>query len=229
MTRTLRIPVLLAGLIAAALIAGSLLFRSTDRPAAAALTPVQPTLVDGIPQQGMVLGRSDARVTLVEYADLQCPYCDQWERQTLPTLVSRFVRTGQLRIEFRGLAFLGPDSDRALRAVLAASRQGRGWQMLTGLYARQGAENSGWVTDDLLRIVAQSGGIDAGRMFRDMPGGDITSEMSALASQATRDGIHGTPSLLVGPTGGHLQQITLTTLAPSGTVPAVQRLLAAGS
>jgi protein-disulfide isomerase len=224
MIRSLRTPVLAAGLIAAALIAGSLFFRSTDKSAS---SPVhaQPTMVDGIPQQGMVLGRPDAPVTLVEYADLQCPYCAQWEQQTLPALVSRYVLSGKVRIEFRGLAFLGPDSERGLRAVLAAGRQGRGWQMLTGLYARQGVENSGWLTDDMLRTVARSGGVDAARMFRDMPSAGITAEMSTLATQATRDGIHGTPSLLVGQTGGHLQQITLTTLAPSGTLPAVQRLL----
>src|SRR5512141_2096373 len=98
-------------------------------------------LLDGIPQQGTVLGKPDAPVTLVEYADFQCPYCAQWALGTLPALVRDYVRAGKLRIEFRGLAFLGPDSETALRAALAAGREDGLWNVVELLYANQGAEN----------------------------------------------------------------------------------------
>jgi protein-disulfide isomerase len=58
-------------------------------------------LLEGIPQSGTVIGKDDAPVTLVEYADLQCPFCAEWSRQTFPELVANYVRKGQLRIEFR--------------------------------------------------------------------------------------------------------------------------------
>jgi protein-disulfide isomerase len=108
----------------------------------------------GIPQQGAALGDPNAKVTLVEYADLQCPYCARWSTQTLPVLVDEYVRTGKVRIVFRGLAFLGPDSVRALRVTLAAGRQNRLWDVLERLYYRQGAENSGWATEAMLHEVA---------------------------------------------------------------------------
>ena len=97
---------------------------ATATPPAAELAG-EAGLLRGIPQQGTALGSPDAPVTLVEYADLQCPYCAQWARDAFPELVRDYVRTGRVRIVFRGLAFLGPDSDAALRAALAAGQQRR--------------------------------------------------------------------------------------------------------
>ena len=89
-----------------------------------------------------MLGNPDAPVTLVEYVDLQCPYCAEWAVRTFPVLVSDYVRTGKLRIVFHGLAFIGPDSDTALRTALAAGREDRLWDVVAGFYVRQGAENA---------------------------------------------------------------------------------------
>jgi protein-disulfide isomerase len=58
------------------------------------------SLFAGIEQQGVALGSPRAPVTLVEYADLQCPYCAQWSRETLPVLVGQYVEAGKLRIVF---------------------------------------------------------------------------------------------------------------------------------
>ncbi len=93
-------------------------------------------------------------MTLVEYADLQCPYCAQWARETLPVLVDEYVEAGKLRIVFQGLAFIGPDSDKALRTAIAAGQDNHLWDVVHGLYASQGAENSGWVTDGLVGEIA---------------------------------------------------------------------------
>ena len=73
-------------------------------------------------------------MTLVEYADLQCPYCAQWARDALPTLVEDYVKSGKLRIVFSGMAFIGPDSDKALRTALAAGREDHLWDVVHGLY-----------------------------------------------------------------------------------------------
>ena len=110
-------------------------------------------------------------------------------------LVDEYVRTGKVRIVFRGLAFLGPDSVRALRVTLAAGRQNRLWDVLEGLYYRQGAENSGWVTEAMLHEVAGHRAIAGSGA----PWVDRELTKSAQAAQAA--GVAGTPAFQIGRTG----------------------------
>jgi protein-disulfide isomerase len=185
------------------------------------------SLFAGIPQQGAVIGSPMARVTLVEYADLQCPYCGKWAQETLPVLIKEYVRTGKLRIVFKGLAFLGPDSQKALRAVIAAGRQGRLWELVHGLYENQGAENSGWVTNELLRdLCSEIPGVDQAKLVAAGRNGWVRGEMERAAASAEAAGVTGTPAFQIGPTGGQLQTVELTSLAPDGIVPAVESVLA---
>jgi len=164
----------------------------TTTPNAAALN------LDGIPQEGVYLGAPDANVTLIEYADLQCPACRAYNEVVVPSIVERYVRPGDVRAEFRGLAFIGDDSERALRFVLAAGLQNRLWNLQDALYRNQGGENTGWVTDELVRTLASTiPGLDADRMFEDADGDVVTSMIQASAVSAESDGVRGTPTLFV--------------------------------
>ena len=110
-------------------------------------------LFRGIPQRENVLGAADAPVTLVEYADLQCPYCRDFELQWMPSLVARYVHSGKAKVVFRPLAFIGADSVRGRNAVIAAGLQGRLFETVQMFYASQGAENAGWLDDGLVKSV----------------------------------------------------------------------------
>ena len=107
-----------AAAVAVVLIGASLLSARDDGDDGGATTAITggadvEALLDGIPQSGTVLGEDDAAVTLVEYADLQCPFCAEWSLRTFPELVADYVRDGELRIEFRGLTFIGPEFEQA--------------------------------------------------------------------------------------------------------------------
>ncbi len=165
-------------------------------------------LFDGIPQAGPVLGSPTAPVTLVEYADLQCPYCAVWARDAFPAVVREYARTGKLRIVFRGLAFIGPESATALRTALAAGRQRKLWNVVELLYRNQGSENGGWVTDSFLRALGREiPGLDAGLMLaqRSLPG--VTRQLEAAKREAELAGVTGTPTFELGPTGGALERL----------------------
>ena len=91
-------------------------------PAGAKVAGIQETneLLKGIPQTGSELGEKDAPITLVEFADLQCPFCKQFATTTYPVIVNDYVSKGKVRVEFRTMTFIGPDSEKAARAAAAA-------------------------------------------------------------------------------------------------------------
>ena len=162
--RILAVVLLIAAGLAAALIAISVTGGSDEPAPGAAVHGAATTnaLLGGIPQNGNVLGDPKAPVTLVEYADLQCPYCARWAVDTFPALVDEYVRPGKVRIVFNGLAFVGPDSLPALQTVVSAGEQRKLWNVAELIYHNQGTENTGWVTDDLMRTIGEAvPGLDA--------------------------------------------------------------------
>lgn len=182
--------------VAVALVVLAVVSRSGDDDAAPTTTAVVD--LDGIPQDGVILGSPDAVVTLIEYADLQCPACRAYTESYLPALVERYVRPGRVKAEFRGIAFIGQDSEKALRYVLAAGLQDRLWQLQEALYRSQGGENSGWVTEDLVReLAAEIPDLDVDRVLADAQSDQVTAMMSETAAQADAAEVPGTPSLAI--------------------------------
>jgi protein-disulfide isomerase len=202
--------------------------RDAAAPSTSASKPVaQRSLFAGIEQHGPALGSPKAPVTLVECADLQCPYCALWARRALPTLVERYVRTGKLRIVFHGLAFIGPDSEKALRTAYATGAENHLWDVVDGLYARQGGENGGWVSDALVGDVAAGiAGLDGGRLLTSRWSSSVERQIEHAAAAAQKAGVRGTPSFQVGPTNGRLELVEVSSLDARGLIPAVEAALA---
>jgi protein-disulfide isomerase len=174
-----------------------------------------------IPQSGLSLGSPNAPVTIVEFADLQCPFCAEYHHNVLPSILDRYVRTGRVRLELRLLRFLGPDSDRLARTALAASAQNRMWQFVGLAYDRQGRENSGYATSEFINRLARDAGmkrVDAGAAAERQVRGN-----ERLAKTA---GIDSTPSFLIGPTGGTLHRFQPSELTPGAFIPAIDKELA---
>lgn len=219
-----------AALVAAALVGASLLGSSKAQgeatvPQALAAPVERDALFRGIPQDGIALGDPDAPVTLVEYADLQCPYCAQWARDVLPAIADEFVRSGRVRIVFRGLSFIGPESDTALRAGLAAGEQDRLWDVVHGLFLQQGAENSGWVSDALLRSFDGTG-LDTQRMLDSMQSPWVERQLTAAEQAAAAVGVPGTPFFQAGRTGRALESLHVSSLDADTFRRELNRLLA---
>jgi len=154
-------------------------------------------LFAGIPQRGTTLGAPSAPVTLVQFEDMQCPVCREYQEDGFSGVVDEYVRPGKVKLRFAGLAFLGSDSEKALSHVLAAGKQGKLWQYVDALYANQGAENSGWVTDDLLERLAGDVGLDWARLQQDAASSEVKQEAQASAAEAARLQVPGTPSFFV--------------------------------
>jgi protein-disulfide isomerase len=130
-----------------------------------------------------------------------------------------------VRLVFRGLSFIGPDSERALRAALAAGGQDRLWDVVHGLFLRQGVENAGWVTDELLQSLGGSG-LDARRMLDESGSPAVDRELEAAARAASAAGVPGTPFFQAGRTGGRLEPLRVDSLDAATFRAALDRLLA---
>jgi protein-disulfide isomerase len=203
-------------LVAAAAIAASLVSVAGSSAHVGALPPGAAqvaSMLRGIPQRGVELGPRSARVTLVEFADLQCPYCAQWESKTLPVIVRKYVRTGKVRLVFAGMAFVGSDSEKALRTALAAGLQNRFWNVLELLYLNQGRENAGWVTDSLVRSIGGAvPGLNVSRMLAARSGAAVDAQLKTAANLAVHARIQGTPSFAAGRTGQSLSVLSVNAL-----------------
>jgi protein-disulfide isomerase len=200
-----RFKLLTAAALAAVLSAGLVACGGSDSAGSSATPIPGATQLTGVPQDGVALGSPDAPRTLAVYADLQCPYCREWDEGQLPGIVEQHVRAGDVRVEFRGLAFIGPESDLGLRAALAAGMQNHLWGLVNVLYANQGGENAGWLTEDSLRSFAGSvRGLDVDRMLADMQSDEVAFQMEKARAAAAEAGVNSTPSFQVGPTGGTL-------------------------
>ncbi|HET7759546.1 MAG TPA: thioredoxin domain-containing protein [Gaiellaceae bacterium] len=162
----------------------------------------------GIPQQGNVLGKATAPATLVEYIDLQCPVCRDFETSVMPTLINRYVRTGKLKVIARPVTVIGPDSERGRRAMIAAFAQNRGFNFSQLLYFNQGPENGGWLDDSMVADAATSiPGVDVKQLQDAMNTKAVSNQASQFDRQAQADQLAGTPTILVGKTGGRLTNL----------------------
>jgi protein-disulfide isomerase len=152
----------------------------------------------GIPQSGMTLGQPGAKVTLLEFADLQCPVCRGYSEDVLPQVIGNQVRGGEVRLEFRNFTIIGPESKPAGAAAIAAGEQGRGWNFVEIFYRSQGSENSGYVTDEFLTAVARAAGVpDIASWSSDRKSARVLEEVADSTNQAEGLGFTGTPSFAV--------------------------------
>ena len=185
-----------AAAAAVALVVVALLFRNDGN--APPPSPTPGVELAGIPQDDRLLGNPAAKITLIEYADAQCPGCRFYTEEIFPTVANDYVRPGKVKNEFRGFPFIGPDSVKALRFIYAAGLQDKLWQFQEALYRNQGSENDGWVTDDLLReVTSEIAGLDVDKLFADAESDEIAAEVNAAPGEAQTAGVQGTPSFFV--------------------------------
>jgi protein-disulfide isomerase len=197
---------------------------SSASSSSASLAGVQAStdLLKGIPQDGISLGRAQAPVRVLEFADLQCPFCRQATLDVLPNVIKDYVRPGRVRMEFHALAFIGPDSVRAARVAEAAGQQDKLWNVTELAYHNQGQENSGWATDATLkRITGAVPGLDTAKVFAARDGAKVTSALTAASNLANASKVSETPTFLVG-RGNDLKAVDA-----SGLTAAIKAALAA--
>ncbi len=181
----------------------------------------------GIPQKSNVLGNPKAQATLMVFADLQCPFCAQFENKAFATLVKRYVRPGKLKVVFQPIVIIGQDSILGARAAASAGQQGKLFQYVATLYRNQGEENSGYLNTTYVRKIARGvPGLDAAKLVAQLKAAPVNKLLNAAQTIATSGHVDATPTFFAGKTGATLRPLPVTSLSASAFTKALDGLTA---
>lgn len=150
---------------------------------------------------GFSLGHPDAPVVVEVWEDFQCPFCQRFTLQVKPAIVSEFVESGDARLVFRSLAFLGEESRWAAVAASLAAEQNGFWPFHDYLFANLHGENVGSFDLDRLLEAAEASGLDMARFRSGMQLDAARERFVSIEAEARRDagalGISATPTVVV--------------------------------
>jgi protein-disulfide isomerase len=188
-------------------------------------TPSGGSIFAGVPQHGETLGKADAPVTMTVFEDPQCPYCREWNIDTLQTVVDNYVRTGKIKLVYRGIPIIGVRSIVGLLAIYSAGDQNKLWDMVEEMYRIQGEENSGWITTGAIRDAAAAADVNAAKVLSTYRSKANVAKLNAAEREATTEKIGGTPTFVIQKPLGTPMQLQLTGLEPSQFTPALDAAL----
>ena len=158
--------------------------------------PPQPTTARVTNLTGYVLGRPDAPLTMVEFTDLQCPFCRQFILTSFDEIKKNWIDTGKLRYISRDFPLdFHAQAMPAARAARCAGEQGKFWEMRLGADAQREPADAGLHHQDGRRPEARRevvrGVLRVHEVRRRDPGGD---------AEGTTLGVGGTPTFVMGKT-----------------------------
>jgi protein-disulfide isomerase len=204
--RRLRTAAVIAGVVLVAVTGTGIGVQAARTSGADGPSPQAVSVTDGV-----TVGRSSARLTIEIYEDPQCPACRQFEQEA-GAAVADWVEAGTAKVNYHVIAFLDGASttrysSRAANAMYCAADAGVFQRYHELLFANQPAEGSAGLTyDQLVQLGRQAGATGATfeTCVRNRPYADFVARIS---EQASRDGILGTPTVLVD--GRPVQPVTL--------------------
>jgi len=204
---------------------------ATGKSKVNAVTKEVASLIGGIPQQANALGNPRAPITLKYFGDLECPICKAFTLNSLPTIINKWVRPGTLRIEYHSLetATREPEVFRQQQvAAYAAGKQDKAWYFIETFYHEQGEEDSGYVNESYLQGIAkQVPGLNLSAWMTERGNKTLAGEVEEDAQAANNEGFTGTPSFLIGRSGGAMEKLGSGALEPPTFDSAIEKLLKA--
>ena len=149
-----------------------------------------------------ILGNPNAPVTLVEFGDYQCHFCNVFFHSTEDDILKNYVETGKVRMIFKDYNIIGPDSISASHGAHCANDQGLFWEYHDILYSNWTGENNGWASSENLVKFAQEIGLDMDEWSECITNRSHSQTILASNEDAKTLGITGTPAFFViGPDG----------------------------
>jgi len=160
----------------------------------AAAQPSQPQEVLLTVKDDPFKGEKDARLTLIEFSDYQCPFCSRHFRDTLPQLEREYISTGKVKYVFRNFPIesIHPQAFKAHEAANCAGEQGKYWEMNGRLFANQKAMSPKDLSDH-----AQALALDMPKFQQCLDSGKYAEKIRKDLVDGQKAGVQGTPSFFV--------------------------------
>src|SRR3989344_365568 len=143
------------------------------------------------------LGEKQAKVTIIEFADFQCPFCKRLFDESISQLKKEYIDTGKVKFYFRHFAFLGEESSWAGEASECANEQEKFWEYHDYLYTHQGGENVGAFNKDNLKGFAAALGLNTSQFNSCLDSGKYTKAVQNDVTAGQTAGVTGTPTMFI--------------------------------
>jgi protein-disulfide isomerase len=160
--------------------------------------------LSGIPQSGNVLGNPNAKITMTEYGDLQCPVCKDFALGPETQLIANEVKTGKVKLVYKSFPTASRDLSNWQQtfplqqdAAYAAGAQNKAWNFVLLFYHEQGKEDTPYVNAKYLTGLAeQVPGLDMKKWSTDRFNPKYSDQVDADIKAATALNIQGTPGIM---------------------------------
>ena len=144
-----------------------------------------------------ILGDPDAPITLVEFGDYQCHYCNVFFQSIEKDILKNYVDTGKVKIIFKDYNIIGEDSVKASQGAHCANDQGLFWEYHDILYSNWTGENNGWASSENLAIFAQQIGLNMNKWSECMNKGSHSQIILKSNDDARVLELTGTPAFFI--------------------------------
>jgi protein-disulfide isomerase len=156
------------------------------------------------------MGDPNAPIKLEEFADFQCPFCENFHKNTEPLLKQYYVDTGKVQFTFRSMGNFVSDniarakgtaatteSQDAAAAAYCAGDQNKFWDMQAYLFANALGEDAGSFTDRRLTAIAEKAGLDKDKFTSCYSAGKFKDRVQQDAQDGLAANVTGTPSFII--------------------------------
>ena len=146
------------------------------------------------------LGNKNAKVTIIEFSDYQCPFCRTFWKESFGQLKKEYIDTGKVRLIYRDypLSF-HPMAMPTAQATECADEQGKYWEMHDKVFAEQEKLGQGTVqfTVQNLKQWASEIGLNAANFNQCLDSGKYKTEVDKDFNDGSAAGVTGTPSFFI--------------------------------
>ena len=198
---------------------------STPAPAAQPQEPVSDKITMAMPANAYTIGKTDAPLVLIEYTDLQCPFCQQFHNTAYEQIKKNYIDTGKVLFLSRDFPLdFHPWARPAAIAARCAGDQGKFWELRNVLIA-----NADKLSKEMIAQHASELKLDM-KKFQSCADSDFyTADINKQVAEGTAAGVNGTPSFVIGKVeNGQLDGVRLVGAMPYETFDTkIKELLAA--